>query len=98
MPDWRAEPGGDQQRAELVAVQSDGMRLVVHPRPPYMSSRGMIQEFFLDGIPVEPSDRAQAAGDGGPGPSAGFQVPGEALDVGRGGRRTRAGTGRGTRW
>jgi hypothetical protein len=26
------EPGGDQQGAELVAVQLDGMGLVVHPR------------------------------------------------------------------
>ena len=28
----RTEPGGDQQGAELVAVQGDGVRLVVHPR------------------------------------------------------------------
>ena len=28
----RTEPGGDQQGAELVAVQRDGVRLVVHPR------------------------------------------------------------------
>ena len=28
----RPEPGGHQQRAELVAVQRDGMGLVVHPR------------------------------------------------------------------
>ena len=28
----RAEPGSDQQRAELVAVQRDGVGLVVHPR------------------------------------------------------------------
>jgi hypothetical protein len=28
----RAEPGGDQQRAELVAVQRGGMGLVVHAR------------------------------------------------------------------
>jgi hypothetical protein len=28
----RPEPGGDQQGAELVAVQRDGVRLVVHPR------------------------------------------------------------------
>jgi hypothetical protein len=27
-----AEPGGDQQRAELVAVQRDGAGLIVHPR------------------------------------------------------------------
>ena len=28
----RAEPGGDQQRAELVAIQGDGVRLVVDAR------------------------------------------------------------------
>jgi hypothetical protein len=27
----RPEPGGDQKRAELVAVQRDGMRLVIDP-------------------------------------------------------------------
>ena len=32
-----AEPGGDQQRAELVAVQRGGMGLIVHPRPADMS-------------------------------------------------------------
>jgi hypothetical protein len=42
----------------------------------------MVGEFFLDGVPVEPGDGAQAAGDGGPGPAAGFHIPGEALEVG----------------
>jgi hypothetical protein len=28
----RAEPGGDQQRAELVTIQRDGMGLIVDPR------------------------------------------------------------------
>jgi len=28
----RPESGGDQERAEFVAVQGDGMRLVIHPR------------------------------------------------------------------
>jgi hypothetical protein len=28
----RTKPGGNEQRAELVAVQGDGMGLVVHPR------------------------------------------------------------------
>ena len=35
----RAEPGGDQERAELVAVQGDGVRLVVHPRTADVSGR-----------------------------------------------------------
>ena len=28
-----AEPGGDEQRADFVAVQADGVGLVVQPRP-----------------------------------------------------------------
>jgi hypothetical protein len=31
LPGW-SKPGGDQQRAEFVAVQPDSMRLVVHAR------------------------------------------------------------------
>ena len=46
-----------------------------------MSGRGVIEEFFLDGVPVEPGDGAQPAGDGGPGAAPGLQVAGEALDV-----------------
>jgi hypothetical protein len=42
----------------------------------------VVKEFFFNGVAVEPGDGAQAAGDGGPGPAAGFQVPGEELDVG----------------
>jgi hypothetical protein len=33
------EPGGDQQGAELVAVQGDGMGLLVHPRSADMRCR-----------------------------------------------------------
>jgi hypothetical protein len=42
----------------------------------------MIQQFFLDGVLVEPRDGAQPARDGRAGTAAGFQVPGEPLDVG----------------
>jgi hypothetical protein len=42
----------------------------------------VVQEFFLDRVAVEPGDGAQPPGDGGPGAAAGFQVAGEALDVG----------------
>jgi|SRR5215471_7616603 len=42
----------------------------------------MLEQAFLDGVPVEPGDRAQPAGDSGPGPAAGLQVAGETLDVG----------------
>jgi len=45
----------------------------------------VIEQFFLHCVPVEPGDGAQAAGDGGPGPAAGFQIPGEELDIGTAG-------------
>jgi hypothetical protein len=75
------EPGGDQQGAELVAVQGDGMRLVVHPRPAHVRSRRAPEKFFLDRVFVEPGDGGQPPGDRGTGPAPGFQVPGEALAV-----------------
>ncbi len=78
----RAKPGGDQDGAELVVVQGGGVGLVVQPRPPDMGGRGVIQEFFLDGVLVESGDGAQPAGDGGAGAASCFQLPGEALDVG----------------
>ncbi len=34
----RAEPGGDQQRPEFVAVQPSGMRLIVQAGPPDVGS------------------------------------------------------------
>ena len=81
MLDRRAEPGGDQERAEFVAVQGDGMRLVIHPRTADVRRQGMLQELFFDGVLVEPGDGRQPAGDGGAGPATGFQFPGERLDV-----------------
>jgi WD40 repeat protein len=42
----------------------------------------VIEQIFFDGVLVEPGDGAQTVGDGGPGAAAGFQVAGEALDVG----------------
>ena len=42
----------------------------------------MLEELLLDRVPVEPGDGAQPPGDGGPGPASGFQVAGEAFDVG----------------
>jgi hypothetical protein len=78
----RAEPGGDQQGAELVAVQCDGVRLVVDSRPPDVRGRGVLEEFFFDCVPVEPGDGAQPPGDRGPGAASGLELAGEALDVG----------------
>jgi len=42
----------------------------------------VIQEFFFHGVPVEPGDSAQPARHGGAGAAPGFQVTGEAFDVG----------------
>jgi len=77
----RAQAGGDEQGAELVAVQGGGVGLVVQPRPADVHGGRMIEELFLDGVLVEPGDGAQPPGDGGTGTAAGFQVAGEALDV-----------------
>ena len=77
----RPEARGDQERADLVAVQGGGMRLIVQPRTPDVRSRGMLEKFFFDGVPVEPSDGAQPAGEGRTGAPAGFQVAGEGLDA-----------------
>ena len=77
-----AEPSGGQQRAELVAVQPCGVRLIVQARAADMRSWRMVEQVFLHRVLVEPGDRAQAAGNGGPGPAAGLQVAGEAPDAG----------------
>ncbi len=77
----RAKPRGDQERTKLIAVQAGGVRLVIQSRPPHMRRGRVIEEFFLDGVAVEPGHRAQAPGNGGPGPPAGVQVAGEELDI-----------------
>ena len=93
-----AEPGGDQQRAELVAVQPGGVRLVVQAGPPDVRGWGVIEQLFLDGVAVEPGDGAQPAGDRGPCAAAGFQVTGEALDIAAAGPEQAPGGAAGTSW
>jgi hypothetical protein len=78
----RAEPGGDQERAELVAVQSGGMGLLIQPGAADVRGRGMIKKLFLDRVLVEPGDGAQPPGDSGTGPALGLEFAGEGLDVG----------------
>ena len=41
----------------------------------------MLQQLFLLRVLVEPGDRAQPPGDGGPGAGAAFQTAGEAFDI-----------------
>jgi hypothetical protein len=81
----RPQTGGDQQRAELGAVQRDGMRLVIQPRTADMGGWGMLQEFFFDRVPVEPGDGTQPPRHRGTCPALGFEFPSEAFDVGAAG-------------
>jgi len=80
-----AEPGGDQQRADLVAVRPGGVRLVVQSRPADVRRRGVLEQFFLQGVFAEPGDGAQPPGHGSPGAASGFEVAAEQLDVGAAG-------------
>ena len=52
------------------------------PGSPDVRGRGMVQELFFDSVFAEAGDGGQPAGDGGAGTSSGFQLPGEAFDVG----------------
>jgi hypothetical protein len=51
-----AKSGGDQARAELVAVQPRGGRVIGQPGTADMSGRGVIQQLFLHLVPVEAGD------------------------------------------
>ena len=62
MLDRWAEAGGDQQRAELVAVQGDRMGLVNLAADGGRERPGMLQELIFDRVLVEPGDGAPAAG------------------------------------
>jgi hypothetical protein len=42
----------------------------------------VFEQVFLDGVAVEPGDRAQPAGDGRAGAAGGFHVPAEAFAIG----------------
>jgi hypothetical protein len=79
----RAELGGDQQGAHLVAVQADRVGLAVQTGTADVRGRRVIEQFLLYRVLVQPGDSAQSPGDGGA--AAGLQVAGEALDVGAAG-------------
>jgi hypothetical protein len=67
--------------------------LVVHPGTPDVHGWRMVEEFLLEGVPIEPRHRGKPAGDGGPGPAAALELPGEGLDVGAADREQRHGPG-----
>jgi hypothetical protein len=58
---WRSESGSYQEGTELVAVQCDDVGFVVHPRSPDVRRRGVVQEFFFDGVFLEAGDGALIA-------------------------------------
>jgi hypothetical protein len=65
----RPELGGYQWRAEFVAVERGGVRLVVHPRTADVRGGSVLEEFLFDRVLIEPCDGAQPAGDSRAGPS-----------------------------
>jgi hypothetical protein len=76
-----AEPGGDEQRADLVAVQAGGVGFVVDPRPADVHGRRVVEPVFLDCVPAQAGDGGQPSGDGRSCPARGFEIAGEQLDV-----------------
>jgi hypothetical protein len=76
-----AQPGSDEQGADLVAVQPDGVGLIVQAGPADMDRRGMIEEILLHGIAVEAGDRAQPTSDRGVSWPSLLQCPGVGLDI-----------------
>lgn len=76
------ESGRDQHRADLVAVQSGRVGLVVQTRPADMHRRGDCDEAFFFGVAVERRDGAQPSGDRGASLALGLEVAAEAFDVG----------------
>jgi hypothetical protein len=77
----RGQSRGDEQRTDLVAVQTGGVGLVVEARAPNMSRGRPLQQAFLLGVAVEARHRAQTACHCRQGASTGFEVSREALDV-----------------
>ncbi|HZA37257.1 MAG TPA: hypothetical protein VE505_20145 [Vicinamibacterales bacterium] len=57
------ETGFDEHRPELVAVESNSVGLVVQLRAAHVHGRGVFDQSFLFGVPVEAGDRAQPSCD-----------------------------------
>jgi len=77
----RAKPCGDEKRADLVAVQADGVRLVVDAGTAHMYRWGVGDEAFLLGVAVEAGHGAQPPGDRRCRPTVRLESPAEGLDV-----------------
>jgi hypothetical protein len=57
------------------------MGLVIDSRPSHLHGRGMIEQVFLDRVSEQAHGGGQPAGDRGAGPTGGFEVAGEQLEV-----------------
>jgi hypothetical protein len=76
-------PGPGHRRTSMIRPSLPRISLPsAQARPADVDGGRVVKALFLDGVAVEPGDGAQAAGDGGAGTAAGFQLAGEALDVG----------------
>jgi len=91
-----AEPGGDQEGTELVAVQGGGVRLVVQPGTADVrgrecsrssSSTAYLYPAMVHSLWVTVARACRV-----------LPVPGRTSRCRPGGRRTAAATGRGTNW
>src|SRR5260370_12457429 len=90
-----AEPGGYQERAELVAVQGDGIGFVVHPRTADVSGGGMLEELFLRRRTCRTRRWGTAAEGPWRRPGPRLRVSRRSLRFRRAGGRDRPGSGRG---
>lgn len=77
-----SETGGDEHRADFVAIQPSGVGLVIESRSTNMRGGRLGDEVLLLGVPIEARDRAQATSDRRTSPPERLQTPTESLDVG----------------
>jgi len=77
-----AQPGLDQERAELVAVQPKRVGLIVDLRATDVGSRVAVDDGLLGAVPVEATDRRQPSTDRRAGEAVFFGPAGVELDVG----------------
>ena len=77
----RPEPGGDQQRTNLVAVEADRMRLIVETRTADMDCRRGGHQAFLLRKTIKAGNRAKPPRHGGPGAASLLECAGVQLDV-----------------
>jgi hypothetical protein len=78
---WSSKAGGDEHGADLVAVETSGMGLVVESGPSNMRRGRLGGQVFLFGVAVEAGDRAEPPCDRGSSSSQCFETASEALDV-----------------